>query len=481
MSSTTLALRFPLGRCHATPWGRDPNEGAVEWPPSPWRILRALYAVWKERAAGIEASAVESLLRSLAGEAPHYAVPASRPAHSRHFMPRSSHRSDPDGYEKRLVLDAFVAVEPDADLGVRWSTILDEECQDALEELAARLTYLGRAESLAAARVDPSVSFEEGPARRVLRPLAPGEGSVADEPLELLVPQSDISLAQLTATTAEIQSRRLSVPPGADWVAYPAPEFEATPQRRPRRRPPRRVSAIRWHVSANALPAVRGSVAVGHVLRQSLAGRFTRITDGGRSALLAGKDEEGEPLEGHRHAHYLPYDTSGDGLLDTVLLWVPAGLGETEIEVAVGLQKLGGYEWLDDFHPVELGLEYAGPVEHAGEEFVGPARRWVSQTPFGPSHHPKRRNREGEGWHRFVEGQVAQELRWRDLPTPVDVEVMPGEPWLAFRRHRPQSERLQHARRAVGVRISFAEPVRGPLSLGQLSHFGLGLFVPEGV
>ena len=40
----TLQLRFPGGRYHATPWGHHVNEGLIEWPPSPWRLLRALIA-----------------------------------------------------------------------------------------------------------------------------------------------------------------------------------------------------------------------------------------------------------------------------------------------------------------------------------------------------------------------------------------------------------------------------------------------------
>jgi hypothetical protein len=31
----------------------------------------------------------------------------------------------------------------------------------------------------------------------------------------------------------------------------------------------------------------------------------------------------------------------------------------------------------------------------------------------------------------------------------------------------------------LGVRLEFAEPVPGPLLLGQLSHFGHGIFTPE--
>ena len=44
-----LSIRFPAGRFHATPWGRHVNEEAPEWPPSPWRLLRALVATWKQK------------------------------------------------------------------------------------------------------------------------------------------------------------------------------------------------------------------------------------------------------------------------------------------------------------------------------------------------------------------------------------------------------------------------------------------------
>ena len=41
-----IRLRFLTGRFHATPWGHHVNEGVVEWPPSPWRLLRALVATF---------------------------------------------------------------------------------------------------------------------------------------------------------------------------------------------------------------------------------------------------------------------------------------------------------------------------------------------------------------------------------------------------------------------------------------------------
>ena len=41
-----ISLHFLTGRFHATPWGHHVNEGVAEWPPSPWRLLRALMATF---------------------------------------------------------------------------------------------------------------------------------------------------------------------------------------------------------------------------------------------------------------------------------------------------------------------------------------------------------------------------------------------------------------------------------------------------
>jgi len=39
----TIQLTFPWGRYYAHPWGINPTRlREPEWPPSPWRLLRAL-------------------------------------------------------------------------------------------------------------------------------------------------------------------------------------------------------------------------------------------------------------------------------------------------------------------------------------------------------------------------------------------------------------------------------------------------------
>jgi CRISPR-associated protein Csb2 len=49
------------------------------------------------------------------------------------------------------------------------------------------------------------------------------------------------------------------------------------------------------------------------------------------------------------------------------------------------------------------------------------------------------------------------------------------EGWLSYRRQRPNKGPDLPV---VGLELSFEEPVRGPIALGALSHFGLGLFLP---
>ena len=104
-----LRIRFTAGRYHATPWGRHVNEGAVEWPPSPWRILRALIATWHRKfSQEIPEHSFRLLIERLT-DLPVFYLPKAALGHTRHFMPQK----DPLGADKTKIFDAFVAIHPD--------------------------------------------------------------------------------------------------------------------------------------------------------------------------------------------------------------------------------------------------------------------------------------------------------------------------------------------------------------------------------
>src|SRR5581483_2513801 len=50
-----LRQEFPLGRFHATPWRVNAfDDPHGEWPPSPWRLVRAVAARWYQWARETE-------------------------------------------------------------------------------------------------------------------------------------------------------------------------------------------------------------------------------------------------------------------------------------------------------------------------------------------------------------------------------------------------------------------------------------------
>jgi CRISPR-associated protein Csb2 len=485
--TTTLVLSFPWGLFHATPWARDVNEAAVEWPPSPWRLLRGLYATWRWRAPEIEASTVEGLLAELAAP-PSYLLPPHVEAHTRHYMPDMTHMKDrpkwrPDtkysGDAVDKVFDPFVVLERGASALVRWPCDLAAEARSALALLATSLPYLGRAESICEARLaEPSEArgFELG-AGEWLEPIPDGDshsvvpGDIAAPPARVLAARRPLDLAALTVRTTTVRAGGFTLPPGSCWIAYRRPQ-PANPDPSPRRLTHRRPTAARWAFASAARPSVRAAVAMTDVLRQACLSRFGRRFDGEASCTLAGKDPSGAPLKGHRHAHYLALDADGDNLIDHLVVWAPEGLDAREVSALADLDRLTGFGHISDFRPGRLGLEALGEPTAVAPELVGPARVWRSATPFAPPHHAHKRT----AWDEHVLEQVQEELKYRGLPAAQSVRIVQGD-WLAYRRHRVR-ERLEDGRRVAGVEIRFDRDVAGPVLLGSLSHFGLGMFVP---
>jgi CRISPR-associated protein Csb2 len=137
-----ISLRFPTGRYHATPWGRHVNEAAVAWPPEALRVLRALIGCHHRKAdkARFSDNALSDLIDALARELPVHRLSKAVHAHTRHYMPSP--------VKTALVFDAFARFDPDDPLIVGWPGVtVDPGQREHLDHLAARLGYLGRAES----------------------------------------------------------------------------------------------------------------------------------------------------------------------------------------------------------------------------------------------------------------------------------------------------------------------------------------------
>jgi CRISPR-associated protein Csb2 len=460
--STSIAFRFPLGRYHGNPWGHNVNEGRVDWPPEPWRILRALVATWKTRTEWLDDDVVQSTLAKLA-DPPTYHVPQFTLAHTRHYLPDYKNGTD-------KVFDAFVAIDRDALLVVTWATDLSDVERAALSDLCEHLPYLGRAESICEARlIGLDDDLPTGP--RLLHALS--DDAVAEEPVRMLAAASPLDLDALTARTTDIRKGGRLDPPGSVRVTYEKPLAARPVRDRAEHRGPA-VTAIRWSIVTTARPSIKSAIVMTDALRAAAMSKFGTPP----SAVLSGKDASGLPLAGHRHAHYLALPSLGpeaDRLLSTLLIWAPDGLPEAEQTALGELDRLSGRDFVAEFRPCRLGLEAFGSVEDVAPELCGPSVAWESLTPFAPPRHARRY----QDWYAFTVSEVQRELRYVAKPAATSIEPVSGD-WLDFRRHRIRERRVADARRAIGVKVAFEEAVSGPLCLGALSHFGLGLLVPAG-
>lgn len=138
-----LAFTFPSGRYHATPWDRHVNEGAVVWPPEPWRVLRALIATWHHKIKPLdrhEESTLRGLIEALSQSLPEYELPPASHSHTRHYMPQR------EPGKTSLVFDAFAAISRKEPLVMAWPELdLPQEQLALLDDLLAVMGFVPEA------------------------------------------------------------------------------------------------------------------------------------------------------------------------------------------------------------------------------------------------------------------------------------------------------------------------------------------------
>ena len=381
-----LAFRFPAGRYHATPWGRNVNEADVAWPPEPWRLLRALIAAWwrkGDRARWSEDN-LARLVDTLAGTLPEYRLPAGAVhAHTRHYMPTGALAN---GRPKTtLVFDAFVRLPERSTLVAAWPRVtLEPEAFAFASHLAGAVGYLGRAESWT--ECEALAEWDGDPNCRPL------DGAPHGDPVRLLAPQTPAAYAAerqqimddmrsqilaapgkpptrrtvekqlgkalkskgrqahtlperlvdaLALDTADYQDRGWSRPPAAREIVYErAPE--AAPRvvardggRRAARAEGDLPTVARFLLAGRPLPRIEDAVRIGELMRQAALAQFGWRRDDarGRSIPLApweisGRDADGKPRKDptHRHAFWLPEDADGDGWIDHVAVFIAGGM-----------------------------------------------------------------------------------------------------------------------------------------------------------
>ena len=365
--STALAIsiRFPGGRYHATPWDAHVNEGRVEWPPSPWRLLRALIATRDLKAREeVPEAVLRRLVQRLAEVPPSYALPSRMASfHTRHYMP--IWREKP-----KRVLDTFLHLPRDARVVVLWTdAAFDEESIDALTCLVERLGYLGRAEAwvegevlrediptanclpVSVGRGEGTSSAVEGEWTRLLAPVPAGElVSWRDAALKARIDQAiheqqvkrgsakgvKLSPAKraklesglpatvfdaLRAETTVCRKDGWNRPPGSWWIRYVRPTLDTGPAHTASvRRAARLPTVARFALAGTVRPRLTNA------LREAEKIRLALLSHSDGAPVFSGRDPETDALlSGHPHAFILPEANGRRGHITHVTIFAKMG------------------------------------------------------------------------------------------------------------------------------------------------------------
>lgn len=497
-----LRQTFPLGRFHATPWAVNPfDDSHGEWPPSPWRLVRAIAARWYQWAREADQQPDEAELEKLLGAFCTSRFSFHLPSHSskgtslRQYFPQEfgwhpaeKIKAGTRSYNTSLAQDNYWCMPPDAD-GAVWWMLDGDDWNDSLlatfDRCLERMTYFGRAESFtriertATGALEPNCTLEQE------RNLA-GAGAVP-----VLVPRPDADRSQIEGLTGNLNP---ATPPGAR-VMYALRPSRPSVQERPKRPPHHRETnffqfAIGWNVAPRRQVIVRlTSRFRGTVIKKLLHIKsgdpkmtWNRASADTREAIkyMTGKDATGMPLkEPHQHAEFLAWCEGGQPT--RLMVWRDRIPFDADEQAAIFRAASREFAWAgngpDTWRVKLIPLDSAVPPPPS---FDGTATRmWESLTPYVPPRHHLRGGKPRP--NESIEAQIRRELDVRGLLKDNHVVVTVGDTmWVAA--HVPLDQRLSRTptgdRRGYQIVLRFDAAVHGPLRLGHSSSFGLGLFAP---
>ena len=489
-----------------------------EWPPSPWRLLRAILARSHqlEREHDVQYQPWrESLVRAFCTSAFCWCLPSFswRGPGLRQYQPATFEWDPPNRtknvqgnsvnipgerkYRPTLIRDNFwivgSSVTGPCPNVVWWILDGEEWSEDMLDQLDAsleRMTYFGRAEAVTEIQrvrelpkdVQANCVLEQNP-------------SLNSVPV--LVPTVNATLEQVQVVTDDPSAKNSTVPPGARWMYAKRPVRPPVKLQKSTSKEPRKSTRfIQFAVGSRVSPIKKSIVALtqrfrGRVIREFLGGSWQQANVAQRQAvrLLAGKEADGSHLlEGrHPHARFGVLFDAETNRAARLFVWrnqpftvkekkAILNAAERELELTFGREGSRG-PWTIRLVPLDSQVQV--PPGFDGQR----RRHWQTAIFYVPPRHTynrKSRVKKGES----PKEQIRLELMRQGYDVAnlsISLDDQTTE-WVQVHRprrvRRDQEDSKNNERRGFRVSLKFERPVSGPIFLGHSSHFGLGLFIP---
>ncbi len=493
LRSLLIAVRFHEGRYHGQ---EDGFDGANGWPPSPGRLFQALVAAAADGA--VIPVEDEGALRWFEGlDPPRVAAPAARRGRAvKLYVPNNDLDSvdgDPSQVGRIRVLKQWrpCFFDPDQSVLYTWNFNTTPEQAIRICAMAAQLYQFGRGidmayasgRVLAPSEADAILAAHPG---CIYQPKGAGETAIPHiGTLDSLIDRNRCKRRRLTTTRAGGKSRQLFAQPPRAIFHHTGYDMPPRCLRFEFRNPdgafaPRPLASV-----ASVITGLRDAAAVR--LQASLPVKFRLF-----ERLIVGRDAGPDDIA--RRIRLIPIPSVGTPYTDLsirrILVQVPQ---DCPIRVDDLKWAFSGLELRDS----QTGETWSGQLTSTDDarmaaRFMGPSRAFTSVTPLAlpvarRRIDPARVSDEAKGGAERASEQahaataVLQALRHAGVRvSPEDVRVqrepfqVRGEQAEAFAPGtRFPKGRLWHAA------VTFAEPVAGPLLLGDGRFLGLGLMSPH--
>jgi CRISPR-associated protein Csb2 len=518
---TIIEVELTTGRYHAHPWGVSQyGIGEPEWPPSPWRLLRALAAAWFNFQQSNDNPQERDQLLEALGRAgrPKLIVPKVSFHELKFFQPivrnvAEKLENPPPGSPKTRNVteinyradhrDLFAVVQGERFWFV-FETKLPDEQKDFLDRLLSRIRYFGRSESRAALRRVDEVptSTDECPLFKSV-PLSSGAHTQSADPIitrPVLCPGVQTATGSLDFAATDLwrldrnQSssgdlpRHLTdvcidayrpLPNGCEWVDYVVPA-KAIVHELPRRRRTIQfasdvaVREIRFRLSRRTPIPIEQTVPLARAFRDEAARQFNRLAPRKHSGALTDCLENGSPQPGHNHLYFLPQPSARMGFVELLSVHVPSGrLTTEELDALLSVERIRVRS--DDPYPITVVAE---AVLNDMASQADPSRRWRSRTPLVIPEHVQR-----DLYNAPLQDWIARILAGAGLPTTFTIDGKPRRVTVAVHRcvtDDSGTKKVQFSRRwGYVLELDFSQNMApAQPAFGKDAHFGLGQFEP---
>ncbi|MGD0816504.1 MAG: type I-U CRISPR-associated protein Csb2 [Verrucomicrobiota bacterium] len=421
----TIKLTFPWGRYYAHPWGVNPTRlREAEWPPSPWRLLRALVSAWFRAHPGqVPDADCIALIEALGKELPEIGFGKVSFGHTVHWQPNfgaagTEEKADAS-YKNTRHENHFVAIH--SAVLFRWSNLeMQPVTRQMLATLLAELSYFGRAESLCHAEVCSDElrsgdvgwcrpSFSNDGVNTVRKISASCRDVFCPDPRDFrftdlwsrraanLAPNAPNAPAHLVdallssdmkADGALLVSYQMPAGWPEKWVVRTPRTAKSTNKPAPSKGP-KVAHYLCFSLQCRVPLLPKFIVPLSEKFRAAANHHLCRVHgDGTSSFALLGhaKDCPDDAKGDHQHAFYLPMSARNDaeGFLSELHVWCPYGFTQAEVEILLRINRLdwGGGKY--PVRPVLTAMSKEPPSDAPFSTGKTASCVWRSVSPFVP-------------------------------------------------------------------------------------------------